>query len=190
MPTKSMFPADGLTPTCHLRNLMLITTASLLLAGCAGYQSYEAGTVSQQPAATGTHASRPGNTTDPTGQSAVTSQLQRVYQRYQGTPYRYGGTTPAGFDCSGFIVTAYREGLNRTVPRTTDMMLSEGQFVRRDQLREGDIVFFRIGGKEQHAGIYLGDNRFIHSATSVGVTESSLGNAYWQQRYSQARRFL
>lgn len=169
---------------------MLIATASLFLAGCAGYQSYEAGTVNQQSAATGTTASRPGNAPAPTSQSAVASQLQQVYQRYQGTPYRYGGTTPAGFDCSGFIVTAYREGLNRNVPRTTELMLSQGQFVRRDQLREGDIVFFRIGGKEQHAGIYLGDDRFIHSATSVGVTESSLGNAYWQQRYSQARRFL
>jgi cell wall-associated NlpC family hydrolase len=70
------------------------------------------------------------------------------------------------------------------------MMLDEGRFVRRDQLQEGDIVFFRIGGKEQHAGIYLGNDRFIHSATSIGVTESSLDHAYWQQRYSQARRFL
>ncbi|HET8903125.1 MAG TPA: NlpC/P60 family protein [Saccharospirillum sp.] len=185
MPTKPTFPAKD-APPCHARNLLLIATASFFLAGCAGYQSYEAGS---GPAitATGQPASTPSTTTN---ESAVARQLQQVYQRYQGTPYRYGGTTQAGFDCSGFIVTAYREGLNRTLPRTTEMMLSQGQFVRRDQLREGDIVFFRIGGKEQHAGIYLGDDRFIHSATSVGVTESSLGNAYWQQRYSQARRFL
>lgn len=184
-----MFPANRQTSPSHLSNLMLIATASLLLAGCAGYQSYEAGTYSQ-PVTTGQTAPSPGSSTAPTNQSAVVGQLQQVYQRYQGTPYRYGGTTQAGFDCSGFIVTAYREGLNRTLPRTTEMMLSQGQFVRRDQLREGDIVFFRIGGKDQHAGIYLGEDRFIHSATSVGVTESSLGNAYWQQRYSQARRFL
>lgn len=183
-----MFPADNPTPTSHLHSLMLITMASLFLAGCAGYQSYEAGSYSQ-PVATGQSSQSPDSTA-PTSHSAVVSRLQQVYQRYQGTPYRYGGTTQAGFDCSGFIVTAYREGLNRTVPRTTELMLSQGQFVRRDQLREGDIVFFRIGGKDQHAGIYLGDDRFIHSASSVGVTESSLGNAYWQQRYSQARRFL
>ena len=190
MPTTPLFTADNPAPTGHLRNLMLISTASLLLAGCAGYQSFEAGT-DRQPVATGQMAPSTGSTgTAPASDSAVVSQLQRVYQRYRGTPYRYGGTTPAGFDCSGFIVTAYREGLNRTVPRTTELMLSQGQFVRRDQLREGDIVFFRIGGKDQHAGIYLGDDRFIHSASSVGVTESSLGNAYWQQRYSQARRFL
>lgn len=184
-----MSPTNEPTPHYHLRSLLLIATASVFLAGCAGYQSYEAGSYSQ-PKATGQTASSAGNTSTPSNTSAVTSQLQQVYQRYQGTPYRYGGTTQAGFDCSGFIVTVYREGLNRTLPRTTEMMLNEGQFVRRDQLREGDIVFFRIGGKDQHAGIYLGDGRFIHSASSVGVTESSLGNAYWQQRYSQARRFL
>ncbi len=184
-----MFPAEEPAPRYHLRSLLLIASASFLLAGCAGYQSYEAGSASPIAATTGQNPSSAPNDA-PTRNSAVTAQLQQVYQRYQGTPYRYGGTTPAGFDCSGFIVTAYREGLNRNVPRTTEMMLNEGQFVRRDQLREGDIVFFRIGGKEQHAGIYLGDDRFIHSASSVGVTESSLGNAYWQQRYSQARRFL
>lgn len=190
MPTKPILPADNPASICHLRSLMLITTASLILAGCAGYQSYEAGSHSQ-PVATGQSSqTRDSTSTAPTSHSAVASQLQQVYQRYRGTPYRYGGTTQAGFDCSGFIVTAYREGLNRTLPRTTELMLSQGQFVRRDQLREGDIVFFRIGGKDQHAGIYLGDDRFIHSASSVGVSESSLGNAYWQQRYSQARRFL
>lgn len=188
MPTKPMFPAKD-APPCHTRNLLLIATASFFLAGCAGFQSYEAGSgPSATAAVTGQTESKPSATS--TNNSDVTRQLQQVYQRYQGTPYRYGGTTQAGFDCSGFIVTAYREGLNRSLPRTTEMMLSQGQFVRRDQLREGDIVFFRIGGKEQHAGIYLGDDRFIHSASSVGVSESSLGNAYWQQRYSQARRFL
>lgn len=183
-----MFPANQPSPPDHLRRLLLIATASFFLAGCTGYQSYEAGSHGQ-PTATGQTASSP-SASAPTRTSAVASQLQQVYQRYQGTPYRYGGTTEAGFDCSGFIVTAYREGLNRTLPRTTDMMLNEGQSVRRHQLREGDIVFFRIGGKDQHAGIYLGDGRFIHSATSVGVTESSLDNVYWQQRFSQARRFL
>lgn len=180
-----MSPTNEPTPHYHLRRLLLIATASFFLAGCAGYQSYEAGS-----SATGQTASSTGNTSGPSYTSAVASQLQQVYLRYQGTPYRYGGITQAGFDCSGFIVTAYREGLNRTLPRTTEMMLNEGQFVGRDQLREGDIVFFRIDGKDQHAGIYLGNDRFIHSASSVGVSESSLGNAYWQQRYSQARRFI
>jgi len=156
---------------------------TLCLAGCAGYQSVDAGLSSS--AQTGQ-----AQTTQPAPDS-VAGKLWQVFQRYQGTPYRYGGTTAAGFDCSGFILTAYREGLNRThLPRTTSQMLARGEFVRRDQLQPGDLVFFRIGGKEQHAGIYLGGHRFVHSATSVGVTESSLANPYWHNRYSQARRFL
>lgn len=166
------------------RPLELVLLAALL-TGCAGYQSVDAG-LSAPPSQTTGRATEPGTPSD-----AVAQKLWQVYRRYQGTPYRYGGTGAAGFDCSGFILTAYREGLNRTdLPRTTSQMLAQGEFVRRDQLRPGDLVFFRIGGKEQHAGIYLGEHRFVHSASSVGVTESSLANPYWRSRYSQARRFL
>lgn len=123
------------------------------------------------------------------GDSALADQLERVFQRYQGSPYRYGGMSSDGFDCSGFILTAYREALGQQLPRTTSQMLAAGREVRRDQVEPGDVVFFRIGGKEQHAGIYMGGSRFIHSSSSVGVTESSLNSQYWQNRYTRARRF-
>lgn len=166
-------------------HLIACLGAVLLLAGCAGYQSLDAVPQTTQSVTTGTQSNPPDQS------NVVAQRLWQVYQRYQGAPYRYGGTTAAGFDCSGFILTAYREGLNRTdLPRTTSQMLARGEFVRRDQLQPGDLVFFRIGGKEQHAGIYLGGHRFVHSASSVGVTESSLASPYWQNRYSQARRFL
>lgn len=114
--------------------------------------------------------------------------LQKVFERYRGTPYRYGGTTASGFDCSGFIRAAYREALGYRLPRTTDQMVTLGQPVGRDQLQPGDLVFFDSNGKDGHAGIFMGDGRFIHAATSAGVTESSLDSGYWQPRYSQARR--
>lgn len=166
------------------RILSLVTV--LVLTGCAGYQSVDAGLT---PSASTGEASSSNPSTSPS--DAIAQRLWRVYQRYEGVPYRYGGTTPAGFDCSGFIITAYREGLNRSdLPRTTGQMLAQGTFVRRDQLRPGDLVFFRFGGKDSHAGIYLGDHRFVHSSSSTGVTESSLASPYWRNRYSQARRFL
>lgn len=121
--------------------------------------------------------------------SALADQLEQVFQRYEGSPYRYGGTSADGFDCSGFILTAYREALGQQLPRTTSQMLAAGREVRRDQVKPGDVVFFRIGGKEQHAGIYMGGSRFIHSSSSAGVTESSLNSLYWQNRYTRARRF-
>lgn len=173
------------TPGARLTRLALpVLVATWVLSGCAGYQSID-GPVSTSPGAT-TIGSE-STTAEP---STTYRQIRQVYQRYQGTPYRYGGTSAQGFDCSGFILTVYREGLDRALPRTTGQMLAAGQFVRRDQLRPGDLVFFRFGGKEQHAGIYMGDGRFIHSSSSTGVTESTLDSRYWQNRYTQARRFL
>lgn len=119
----------------------------------------------------------------------VAAQFWQVFARYEGTPYRYGGTDAGGFDCSGFIMTAYREALDRKLPRTTEAMLALGNDVPRQAIRPGDLVFFRIGGKDGHAGIYMGNDRFIHSASSSGVTLSSLRNDYWRTRYSRARRF-
>lgn len=162
----------------HRTAALLITAATALLSGCAGYQSLPEQTRAAPAVSGGSE-----------GQEVVQS-LTRVFQRYEGTPYRYGGTNARGFDCSGFILTAYKEGLGQHLPRTTGQMLAEGHFVRRDQLRPGDLIFFRIGGKEQHAGIFMGNNRFIHSSSSKGVMESSLASPYWRQRYTQARRFL
>lgn len=148
------------------------------LAGCASNQNLRsASDTTWQPAS------------ETAGNPATADRLWQVFERYEGTPYRYGGTSASGFDCSGFIATAFDEALGRQLPRTTSQMLSAGDAVPRDQLRAGDLVFFRIKGKDQHAGIYMGGDSFIHSSTSVGVTHSSLNGYYWRDRFSQARRF-
>lgn len=149
----------------------------LTLAGCASNQNLDSAndTSWQLPAEA--------------GESETVDRLWQVFERYEGTPYRYGGMSASGFDCSGFIATAFDEALGRQLPRSTSQMLAAGDEISRDQLQSGDLVFFRIKGKDQHAGIYMGDNRFIHSSTSVGVTHSSLDGYYWRNRFSQARRF-
>ncbi|WP_261977592.1 C40 family peptidase [Marinobacter sp. F3R11] len=116
-------------------------------------------------------------------------KLWQVFERYEGTPYQYGGTTVRGFDCSGFITTAFRESLGQQLPRTTSQMLRYGDVVHPGEVKPGDIVFFRIAGKDQHAGIYMGDDRFIHASTSSGVIMSELNGYYWKDRFSGARRF-
>jgi len=147
---------------------------ALTLAGCASNQNLDS-------------ANEAG--WQPSGESATVDRLWRVFERYEGTPYHYGGMSASGFDCSGFIATAFDEALGRQLPRSTSQMLAAGDEISRDQLQAGDLVFFRIKGKDQHAGIYMGDNRFIHASTSVGVTHSSLDGYYWRNRFSQARRF-
>lgn len=160
-----------------LRQILVMTLLGLVLGGCASNQHLQTGG-NVQPA--------PVETTD---SPEKVDRLWQVFERYQGAPYEYGGMSAQGFDCSGFILTAYREGLGQTLPRTTAQMLRHGREVSPDQVEPGDLVFFRIGGKEQHAGIYMGKNRFIHASTSVGVTLSELDGYYWADRFTEARRF-
>lgn len=152
---------------------LLLSSLALVLGGCAGFQ----GSPAPLPPAT-------------SGNAPVTSQLSPVFERYRGTPYQWGGVTAEGFDCSGFIVTAYREALGVQLPRTTQQMLASGRVVQRDRIQPGDVLFFHIAGKDQHAGIYMGNYQFIHASTSSGVIQSALNARYWRNRYSQARRFL
>ncbi|MBQ0834193.1 NlpC/P60 family protein [Marinobacter sp.] len=161
-----------------LRYAFIIICSSFVLGGCASNQSLQRDTASQQYSPV---EAAPG--------SAKTEKLWQAFERYQGTPYQYGGTTARGFDCSGFITTAYREGLGQQLPRTTSQMLRYGDVVHPQDVKPGDIVFFRIAGKDQHAGIYMGDNRFIHASTSSGVIMSKLNGYYWKDRFSSARRF-
>jgi len=122
--------------------------------------------------------------------AAWNSALVAAARRYVGVRYRWGGTSPAGFDCSGFI--AYVLQMVRvTVPRTTLALWAEGAPVARDRLQAGDIVFFtttRPG--PSHAGIYIGGNQFIHASSGFGrVTVTSMDYRYYKPRYLGARRF-
>jgi cell wall-associated NlpC family hydrolase len=106
-----------------------------------------------------------------------------------GKPYRYGGNTPAGFDCSGLVHYSYsRAGFN--VPRTTRTQLKAGEPVERNALRIGDLVFFdQEGRKFSHVGIYIGERRFVHAPSSgKRVRIDSLEKDYWRKHFVAARR--
>ncbi len=118
------------------------------------------------------------------------STIVSLSTRYLGVRYRWGGATPAGFDCSGFMNYVFeRTGVD--LPRTTYAMFETGVEVPRDQLQAGDIVFFQtVQPGPSHAGIYLGDGRFIHSSSGAGrVTISPMDHRYYAPRYLGARRF-
>lgn len=117
-------------------------------------------------------------------------------QQLLGTPYRYGGTsTKTGFDCSGFIGYLFHEEAGIKLPRTTrEMVQLNAPRVTRGELQPGDIIFFSTrgrGGRVNHAGIYIGDQQFIHSASRrSGVRVDRLDQGYWSTRYLQAKRVL
>jgi lipoprotein Spr/probable lipoprotein NlpC len=151
-------------------------TLSATLTSCVGFSSLDATYTPVQSAQSTTTQSQ--------------QELMQVYSRYKGTPYRYGGTNANGFDCSGFIQTVFNEAYGFSTPRTTDQLARSGTPIRRDQLQVGDVLIFRSSIKQLHAGIYVGNNQFIHASTSQGVTQSRLDNSYWLQRFVRARRYL
>jgi cell wall-associated NlpC family hydrolase len=113
-----------------------------------------------------------------------------------GTRYRYGGTSvQSGFDCSGFVGYLFREELGLELPRSTRELINlDAPKVARADLEPGDLILFndRGRGRVSHAGIYLGDDQFIHSSSSRsgGVRIDSLDDSYWNRSYLQAKRVL
>lgn len=109
-----------------------------------------------------------------------------------GTPYKYGGTTPAGFDCTGYVQYVFRKAAGLSLPRTSIDQIQSGEPLRPTQAQPGDLVYFRIDGKKDlHLGIYLGDGRFIHAPSSGGaVNVQSMGTEYWRTRFLGARQVL
>lgn len=120
------------------------------------------------------------------GQAIVQSAL-----RYIGAPYVYGGTTPAGWDCSGYVMYVYKEAAGISLPRSADQQYRVGAVIPADQVRAGDIVFFAdtFGPGITHDGIALGDGRFAHARSEgYGTVISSLSDPYWSAHYAGARR--
>jgi cell wall-associated NlpC family hydrolase len=109
-----------------------------------------------------------------------------------GVPYRYGGNNPqAGFDCSGLIAYVYSKSVNIRLPRTIQEMSNKGQGIANEPPAPGDIVFFNTTGeKYSHAGIYVGQGRFVHAPSSGGTVRLEyITSPYWAARYTEARRF-
>ncbi len=106
------------------------------------------------------------------------------------TPYRYGGRTPAGFDCSGFVGYVFAESAGVTLRRRTEEIWRIGDRVARSELAVGDLVFFNtLGRRFSHVGIYIGDGVFVHAPARGGrVRAERLTDAYWEARYNGARR--
>ncbi|NHN33179.1 C40 family peptidase [Paenibacillus agricola] len=123
------------------------------------------------------------------GTASANGTLEGSVSNLLGTPYQWGGTSKdTGFDCSGFILNVFNQ-FGIELPRTSKYQASIGEKVAKADLRPGDLVFFNIDGKGiSHAGFYVGDGKFAHSASNKGVSISNLSDSYYAKRYVTARR--
>ncbi|NQD91623.1 peptidoglycan endopeptidase [Pseudomonas sp. CrR25] len=174
-----------------------------LLAACAGYAPQP------QVAASTLTVAKTASGAEPTAQELADLTDDQPYEMPQladsilshgltlvGTRYRYGGSSvKSGFDCSGFIGYLFKEEAGLQLPRSTREMINiDAPLVEREELEPGDLVFFSTNGRGRvsHAGIYLGDDQFIHSSSSRsgGVRVDSLEDRYWNRTFIEAKRAL
>jgi len=112
--------------------------------------------------------------------------------KYLGTPYKYGGNTKAGMDCSAFTQIIFKDVFNLSLERSARLQYTQGNVIEKgEELKVGDLVFFntRKRVKPGHVGIYIGDNLFAHASTKKGVTITALDYDYYSRIYMGARRF-
>jgi len=192
---------------------IVLSTALLITQGCSNFSAtrpsyggeqplsgsspryYNSQSLSSSPSTSSSDESTsPSNQATPERVDTRTNttesaSLYTASHRYVGTPYKYGGTTTSGFDCSGYVWRVYQDiGLDFSRSSAANYF-ENGERVQPRNAREGDLVFFKTSGSISHVGIYLADNIFIHSSSSRGVIESSLENSYWKPKIAGFRRY-
>jgi cell wall-associated NlpC family hydrolase len=165
---------------------LIVISLAALLAACASNPPPAPKRVAPRPVV----VSAPSDFPSPMADDVLVRAIGLV-----GTPYRWGGNTPdSGFDCSGLIAYVYRNATGISLPRSTrEMITLRGPNINRSQLQTGDLVFFATGGGSNvsHAGIYVGEGRFVHAPATGGTVKlDSLDKPYWQKAWLNAKRVI
>ena len=164
-------------------SVLFLSAALVLLAGC-GSSAPLGGT--STPVSTAEASAMP-----PMPASAMETQLLSAASEWMGVPYRFGGTSKRGVDCSALVRAVYAGAFAIHLTRSTRTQVNEGFAVRRDDLRTGDLVFFRTGPNQRHVGIYLDGDRLLHASSSRDrVLVDDFNQRHFQETYWTARRFL
>jgi Cell wall-associated hydrolases (invasion-associated proteins) len=109
--------------------------------------------------------------------------LLKSFENWKGTRYAFGGDSSRGIDCSALTRRVYREVFSFELPRVTKDQIKVGRHVSRNNLKPGDILYFRPDGKYNHTAVYLGNSLFINASSSKGVILSSMEHSYWSKYF-------
>jgi lipoprotein Spr len=125
-------------------------------------------------------------------QATAREKLIMEIIKYLDTPYKYGGSTLNGIDCSAFTQSVYQDALNINLNRTARDQFTQGKIISKEELQFGDLVFFNTRRRVRpgHVGIYIGEGLFAHASTKGGVMISSLDEDYYSKRFMGARRIV
>ena len=158
----------------------MVLTVSAALTGCA-MLAKEPVPIGERPTA----IERPPLSERPPGDAAMGQEIAALARRHVGAPYRWGGSSPSGFDCSGLVRYVYAQ-VGVSLPHNAAKQYRLGAPVAREELEPGDLVFF---DRLRHNGIYVGDGRFIHARqTGRGVNIASLDDGWYASHWVGARR--
>jgi NlpC/P60 family len=116
-------------------------------------------------------------------ETSLNRRVLEFMEEWYGTPYRYGGTSKKGVDCSAFVNFFMSAVYGLTVPRNSKEQYSATKKIKKKELEEGDLVFFNTRGGVSHVGVYIANNKFAHASTSSGVIISDLDDDYFSRRY-------
>ena len=133
----------------------------------------------------------PQSSTSPSHLSPLEHEFIITIRQYLGVPYKWGGADKAGMDCSGLVITVYRQVFDMRLPHNSGQLSRLGTPISRSNLALGDLVFFRTGNgtRISHVGIYLAESNFVHASSSKGVTISNMAtNPYYVHRFVSGRR--
>lgn len=161
---------------------ILIVFAILLVAGCASAPDLPVQlTTVETPTAEATPEIL-------SSEERIKMALLKHFKEWESVRYRYGGLSKSGVDCSGFVYLTFLNQFGVNLPRNTSLQVKLGTTVAQNELKPGDLVFFKTGHAMRHVGIYLDHRKFIHASSSEGVTTSSLDSQYWSTAYWTAKR--
>jgi len=121
-------------------------------------------------------------------QSLVKKKLYVQLNEWKGVPFQFGGLSKKGIDCSGFVLHTYKSQFGYLLPRTTKFQSKVGFQIDQNDLRAGDLVFFKTGLTTRHVGMYVEGGKILHASTSKGVMVSRLDNVYWHGKYWKSMR--